>query len=116
MKRGLNVPTTLPSAPPSRISNTASSRPPSATTTRRWDTGAWASGFRPSWAWGLAAAAVILVAVVGVAYQGGLFGFRTGGWLRIEIVDGALLEVSGNSANQLASGSTLANGEWIRMA
>jgi len=74
---------------------------------------------RPDLGWGLAAAIFILVAVIGVGFNTEFFEMRTGGWLRIEIVDGSLLQVSGSEAQPVSTGSEMRfanSGEWIRTA
>ncbi len=74
---------------------------------RRW---------RTELTWSLAAAVVIGVALIGFAVNTDFFSLRTDGMLRVEMVDGALMEVSQASTSQLAAGQTLNESEWIRTA
>ena len=66
--------------------------------------------------WGLAAALILGVALVGFAVNTSYFQFQTAGVLRVEAIDGTLMEVGDVQTAQLASGQTLENGEWIKTA
>ncbi|MBD3868182.1 MAG: FecR domain-containing protein [Acidobacteria bacterium] len=66
--------------------------------------------------WSLAAAVIIGVALIGFGVNTGFFSIETDGMLRVEAVDGALMEVSQANTAQLAAGQTLEDGEWIRTA
>lgn len=66
--------------------------------------------------WSLAAAVIIGVALIGFAVNTGFFSLETDGMLKVEAVDGALIEVSQASTARLAAGQTLEDGEWIRTA
>jgi ferric-dicitrate binding protein FerR (iron transport regulator) len=71
-------------------------------------------GLRADLSWGLAAAIIIGVALVGFAFNTDFFRFSTGGWLQIDVVDGSLLEVGDAVVSPVIAGETLDNGEWIR--
>ena len=66
--------------------------------------------------WSLAAAVIIGVALIGFGINTGFFSLETDGMLRVEAVDGELMEVSQANTSQLAAGQTLEDGEWIRTA
>jgi len=66
--------------------------------------------------WGLAAAVILGIALVGFAVNTSFFQFQTAGILRVEAIDGSLMEVGDVQTAQLASGQSLENGEWIKTA
>lgn len=72
------------------------------------------STWRSDLSWAVAATLIIGVALVGVAFKSEIFNFSTGGWLQIDAVDGALLEVKDTDIIPVAVGQTLEDGEWIR--
>ncbi len=75
-----------------------------------------AGRWRAELTWSLAAAVIIGVALIGFAVNTDFFSLRTDGMLRVETVDGALMEVSQARTTQLAAGQTLEDGEGIRTA
>lgn len=46
------------------------------------------------WTWAIAAATLVGVAFVGLGYQGGWFSIRTGGIVRLDAVDGTMMQVA----------------------
>jgi hypothetical protein len=77
---------------------------------------------RPGWAswigWRTAAAAVIVLAVIGLSVQTDVFSFTTGGFVRVKEVEGELFRVGSDGSVPLAAGDelVLAPGEEILTA
>jgi ferric-dicitrate binding protein FerR (iron transport regulator) len=75
-------------------------------------------GWAATMGWRVAAAAVILLTVIGFSWKTDLFSFESGGLIRIEAMDGDLFRVTDDGAVPLKLGDvlTLEEGEGIRTA
>ncbi|HXV74703.1 MAG TPA: FecR domain-containing protein [Candidatus Polarisedimenticolaceae bacterium] len=78
--------------------------------------GATEPGWAARWSWRLAAAAVIVVALVGLSVKTDLFTVRTGGVIFIEAIDGDVFQITGDGPVPLQVGDSLSfeDGRLIR--
>jgi len=69
-----------------------------------------------TWTFRLAAAAAIVVGLVGLSVKTDVFTLRTGGLIRIESADGEVYRVDENGSTPLAAGQTVSfeDAKWIR--
>ncbi len=73
-------------------------------------------GWRRDWTWGAAAAALVVFALIGFGVKFGGFGLETGGLVRVETVDGSLMQVADLVTTPAVAGENYAEGEAFRTA
>jgi hypothetical protein len=64
-------------------------------------------GWLSTWGWRVAAAAVIVVALVGLNVSTDVFTFKTGGLIRVERIDGEVFRVTDDGSAPLSVGDTI---------
>jgi hypothetical protein len=79
-------------------------------------TGSSESSWLSRTAWRLVAAAIVVLALVGVSYRGKALSFKSGGLIHIEAAEGEVLRIGKNGTTPLAPGDDvqLASGESVR--